>query len=54
MKICVNGIIRDMTEEEIKEQSKVVEVIQEEKLNKSFEERIEKLEKFLEKLGLNK
>ena len=52
-KICVNGVIREMTTEELKENNEV-EVIQEEKPNKSFEERIAKLEKILEKLGLNK
>lgn len=54
MKKCINGIMREMTTEEIKKQNEVVEPIQEEKPNKSFEERLEKLEKFLEKLGLNK
>jgi hypothetical protein len=49
MKKCINGIMREMTAEEIKEQNEVVEPIQEEKT--SLEERIEKLEKLLKGLG---
>ena len=49
MKICVNGVIREMTEEELKEINKV-EVIQEEKQNNNLEERLQKLENFLKKL----
>lgn len=52
MKKCVNGIMREMTAEEIKEQNEVVEIIPDDKT--SLEERLQKLEKFLERLGLNK
>ena len=54
MKKCVNGIMIEMTAEEIKEQNEVVEPTQKEKPNDGFEERLAKLEKFLERLGLNK
>ena len=53
MKKCINGIMREMTSEELKEQNDVV-ATQEVKPNTSVEERLQKLEKFLEKLGLNK
>ena len=46
-KVCVNGITREMTVEELKEQE--TEIIQEEKPSVSFEERLEKLENILEK-----
>ena len=52
-KICINGIIREMTTEELKEQSEV-DVIQDEKPTQSMEERIKNLEKFFEKLGFSK
>lgn len=54
MKKCVNGIMQEMTAEEIKEQNEVVEVIPDDKPNVSLEERLQKLEKLLERLGLNK
>lgn len=51
-KICINGVIREMTSEELKEYKK--ENIQTE-IKESFEDRLSQIEKLLEKfLGLNK
>ena len=49
MKKCINGIMQEMTAEEIKEQNEVVEIIPDDK--PSLEERLEKFEKLLKELG---
>ncbi|MBR4290665.1 MAG: hypothetical protein IKT52_08510 [Oscillospiraceae bacterium] len=46
-KICINGFIREMTAEEIKEQAN--EFMREETQSERLEERLEKLESLLAK-----